>query len=126
MKDVLISLILSVIMIFTISSSIKYLNTVSQNLSELNDEIEQNINDENWEEAYKITIEYTEKWQSYSKKIKLFLDHQEIDNIETELWQLPQYIKEKSKDEALASVYVLKYLLNHIADIEKIKIENIF
>ncbi|NLK75572.1 MAG: DUF4363 family protein [Clostridiales bacterium] len=113
-------------MIFTISSSIKYLNTVSQNLSELNDEIEQNINDENWEEAYKITIEYTEKWQSYSKKIKLFLDHQEIDNIETELWQLPQYIKEKSKDEALASVYVLKYLLNHIADIEKIKIENIF
>ena len=113
-------------MITTMFFSIKYLAKVSQNLGRLNDEIEQNIIDDNWDEAYKTTLEFTDKWKDYSKKIKLFSNHQEIDNIEIELRKLPQYIKEMSKDESLASVNVLKFLLDHIAELEKIKIQNIF
>lgn len=126
MKNVVISLIISVIMIISMSFSIKYLNKASQNLVRLNDEIEKNITDGNWDRAYNTTIELTDKWKDYSKKIKLFSNHQEIDNIEMELQKLPQYIKEETKDESLASAYVLKFLLNHIADLEKIKLENIF
>lgn len=126
MKNVVISLIISVIMIISMSFSIKYLNKASQNLVRLNDEIEKNITDGNWDKAYNTTIELTDKWKDYSKKIKLFSNHQEIDNIEMELQKLPQYIKEETKDESLASAYVLKFLLNHIADLEKIKFENIF
>lgn len=126
MKSVVISLLISVTMIITMSFSIKYLNEASQNLGRLNDEIEENIADGNWDVAYKATIEFTEKWKDYSKKIKIFFNHQEIDNIEIELQKLPQYIKEKTKDEALASSHVLKFLLNHIAELEKIKIQNVF
>jgi len=126
MKNIVISLILSVTMIIAMSSSIKYLNKVSQELGSLNDEIEKHIMDGNWDQAYKTTIELTNKWKDYSKKIKLFSNHQEIDNIEMELRKLPQYIKEETKDESLASAYVLKFLLYHIADLEKIKLENIF
>lgn len=113
-------------MITSISFSINYLNKATQKLERLNDEIEQNITDGNWDKAYKTTIEFTEKWKDYSKQIKLFLNHQEIDNIEIELRKLPQYIKEKTKDESLASTYVLKFLLDHIAELEKIKLQNIF
>lgn len=113
-------------MIITMSFSIKYLNKVSQDLGILNDEIEQNITDDNWDKAYKTSLQLTDKWKSYSKIIKLFLNHQEIDNIEIELWKLPQYIKEETKDESLASVHVLKFLLDHIAELEKIKLQNIF
>lgn len=113
-------------MIISMSFSIKYLNNVSQDLVRLNDEIEKSITDGNWDRAYNTTIELTEKWKDYSKKIKLFSNHDEIDNIEMELQKLPQYIKEKTKDESLASTYVLKFLLNHIADLEKVNIENIF
>ncbi|HHU71835.1 MAG TPA: DUF4363 family protein [Clostridiales bacterium] len=126
MKNIVISLIISVIMIISMSFSIKYLNNVSQDLVRLNDEIEKSITDGNWDRAYNTTIELTEKWKDYSKKIKLFSNHDEIDNIEMELQKLPQYIKEKTKDESLASTYVLKFLLNHIADLEKVNIENIF
>lgn len=126
MKNVIISLLISVIMIITMSFSIKYLNKVSQDLGILNDEIEQNITDDNWDKAYKTSLQLTDKWKSYSKIIKLFLNHQEIDNIEIELWKLPQYIKEETKDESLASVHVLKFLLDHIAELEKIKLQNIF
>lgn len=126
MRNVVISLLIFVIMIITMSFSIKYLNKASQNLGELNDEIEENIIADNWDKAYKTSLEFANKWEDYSEKIKLFADHQEIDNIEMELRKLPQYIKEKTKDESLASVHVLKFLLNHIAELEKVKIKNIF
>lgn len=113
-------------MIFTMSYSIKYFNKVSQELASLNEKIMENINDNNWDKAYENTIELTEKWENYSKKIKLFLNHQEIDSIEVELKKLPQYIKEETKDESLASTNVLKFFLNHIAELEKVKLENIF
>lgn len=126
MKNVLISVLLSIIMIITISFSIKYLNKVSQDLGRLNNEIEQYITDGNWDKAYEASIQFTDKWKAYSKNIKLFINHQEIDNIEIELWKLPQYIKEETKDESLASVHVLKFLLDHIAELEKVKLKNIF
>lgn len=126
MKNVIISILLSGVMIIAISLSIKYLNKVSKNLGSINDDIELQISDEDWDKAYKSSIELKDKWKNYSKKIKLFSDHQEIDNIEMELWKLPQYIKENSKDEALATIHVLRFLLEHIAELEEIKIQNIF
>lgn len=126
MKNVIISILLSGVMIIAISLSIKYLNKVSKNLGSINDDIELQISDEDWDKAYKSSIELKDKWKNYSKKIKLFSDHQEIDNIEMELWKLPQYIKENSKDEALATIHVLRFLLEHIAELEEIKMQNIF
>jgi len=126
MKNIAISLVIFVIMIICIIFSINYLNKESDAFRRLNDEIEQYITEDDWDKAYKSSIEYTEKWKDFSKKLKLFVDHQEIDNIETELWKLPQYIKEQSKEEALASVHVLKFLIDHISELEKVTIENIF
>lgn len=126
MRNVVIALSILVIMIITMSFSIKYLNKASQDLGKLIDEIEQNIIDDNWDKAYKTSIEFTNKWEDYSEKIKLFTNHQEIDSIEMESRKLPQYIKEETKDESLASVHVLKFLLNHIAELEKVEIMNIF
>ncbi len=126
MKKVAISLILLLIMVIGITFSIKYLNKASHDLGRLNDEMEQYITDSDWDKAYKASIEYTEKWKEYSKTIKLFIDHQEMDKIEMELWKLPQYIKEMTKDESLASVHVLKFLVDHISELEKVNIQNIF
>jgi len=125
MKNVVISLIIFIIMITNIAFSINYLNKVTDDLGKLNDEIEQYITDNNWDKAYKSSIEYTEKWQDYSEKIKIFVDHQEMDKIDMELWKLTQYIKEKTKGEALASIHVLKFLVEHISELEKVNIQNI-
>lgn len=64
--------------------------------------------------------------EDHSRKIKLFANHQEIDNIEITISKLPQYIKERTKDESLACINVLKFLLNHISELEKVKIQNVF
>lgn len=125
MRNVVLVVLISAIMIITISFSIIYLNKVSQDLGKLSSEIEQDIIDDNWDKAYKASLEFTNKWEDYSKKIKLFANHQEIDNIEMEITKLPQYIKERTKYESLASINVLKFLLDHISDLEKVKIQNI-
>lgn len=125
MKNVVIALALFFVMVINIAFSLKYLNKASDDLGGLNDEIEQYIIDSNWDKAYQCSIEYTEKWKDYSKILKLFVDHQEMDKIETELWKLPQYIKEETKDEALASVHVLKFLVDHISELEEVNIQNI-
>jgi len=112
-------------MITNIAFSINYLNKVTDDFRKLNDEIELYITDNDWDKAYKSSIEYTEKWRDYSEKLKLFVDHQEMDQIEIELWKLPQYIKEKNKEESLASIHVLKFLIDHISELEKVSMQNI-
>jgi len=125
MKNVVISLIIFIIMIICIVISLNYLNKATDDLRKLNDEIELYITDNDWDKAYKSSIEYTEKWRDYSEKLKLFVDHQEMDQIEIELWKLPQYIKEKNKEESLASIHVLKFLIDHISELEKVSMQNI-
>lgn len=113
-------------MIFAMTFSINYLNNASMNLQKLNDKLEQSIKNDDWDEAYNISLDFTSKWRKHSKIIKVFVNHQEIDNVEMELWKLPQYVKEKTKDESLASVHVLKFLLYHISNLEKVNFQNIF
>lgn len=126
MRNFAISIIIFLIVLLCIFFSINYLSRISSNLGKLNDELEEHITNDDWEKAYKTSMDVTQKWQKHSKIIKIFVNHQEIDNIELELWKLPQYVKEGTKDEALASVHVLKFLLAHIYNLEKVNIQNIF
>jgi hypothetical protein len=126
MRNIIISIAIFVVMIVALFFCINYLNKVSSKLQKLNDDMEQYITNDNWDKAYKTSMSFVDEWENHSKIIKVFVNHQEIDNVELELWKLPQYIKEKTKDEALASVHVLKFLLSHIPNLEKINLQNIF
>ena len=126
MRNIVISISVFIVMLAVMIFSINYLNKTALNIQKLNDEIEQSITDNNWDKAYKLSMEYTQKWEKHSKIVKVFVNHQELDNVEMELWKLPQYVKQETKDEALASVHVLKFLLAHITNLEKINFQNIF
>lgn len=126
MRNIFISLGIFIVMVAAIFFSISYLNSVSSKLQKLNDDMEQYITDDNWDKAYKTSMTFVSEWENHSKIIKAFVNHQELDNVELELWKLPQYVKEQTKDEALASVHVLKFLLGHISNLEKVNIQNIF
>jgi hypothetical protein len=126
MKKIIVSLSIFVIMIIGMIFSIQYLNKVCKDLEGINSSIEIYINEGNMNKAYETSLELTKKWKKYSESISIFVNHQEIDNIETELAKIPQYIKEDSKEESLASVRVLTFFLNHVKKLEKINIQNIF
>jgi len=95
-------------------------------LIKTSDVLEEQITNDKWEDAYENSIKLTSKWKDYCTKVSIFVDHEEIDNIDHELWTLTQYTKCKNKDESLAAIHVVKFFINHITNMEKITVQNIF
>jgi hypothetical protein len=125
-KNVYISFIFFIAIVLAAFFSIRYLDGVCMKFTKLTDELETSINENKWDTSYKTSLEFFDDWQKYSDKISVFVHHAEIDNINMELWKLTQYVREKNKDESLASVHALKFLLEHIDKMERINMQNVF
>ncbi|MCR1935130.1 DUF4363 family protein [Clostridium tepidum] len=101
------------------------LNTTCINFMNQCNELEELVSSEYWEKAYGKSLKLFNNWQNDHFVISIVINHSEIDNINNELWKLTQYVKCKNKDESLSSIHVVKFLLEHIINMEKINIENI-
>jgi hypothetical protein len=126
MKGFIVSITIFIAMIISIFFSINYLNKTCRKLETLNVQIERNIESNSWDSAYSNSLNFLKEWEKISPKISVFTSHAEIDNVNNELYKLTQYTKCKNEDEALASANVLKFLLNHISNMEKSNTQNIF
>lgn len=125
MKNVFISFIIFISMLFSILFSVKYLNQVYSNINSLNLQLENHIVTEDWENSYKLIQSIDINWSDYSRKLFMFVNHQEIDSISSELKKLSQYILCENKDESLASLHSINFFLKNIVHLEEISIENI-
>lgn len=126
MKNIIASFALFITVMLIVVFSINYLETVCTKLEGLDVQIENNIKNDEWNKAYNNSIKFLNEWHDYSKTVSIFTHHAEIDNINMELWKLTQYTKCQTKDESLASAHVVKLLLNHIVEMEKVNSQNIF
>lgn len=126
MKNTLATIIIFIIMVFTIIFSVNYLNNTCVKLNTVSTEIGKSIEDESWNKAYTESLNLFQQWEKYTRKISIFVNHAEIDNINNELLKLTQYTKCHNKEEALASNEVVKFLFKHIVNMEKINLQNIF
>ncbi|MBB6630848.1 DUF4363 family protein [Clostridium algidicarnis] len=126
MRNMIISFSLFVVMILTMIFSIGYLNKTCKSLLEDCDKLEEDIAAENWNNIYEDSIDFLHKVQKDSKPLSIFIDHQELDNMSNELYKFTQYTKWENKEEALASLHVVKFYINHIQELQKINAQNIF
>ncbi|QBD84089.1 DUF4363 family protein [Clostridium tetani] len=125
MKNVFISFLIFVSMLFPIIFSVNYLNQIYSNINSLNLQLESYVITEDWENSHKVINKIDTTWSDYSSKLFMFVNHQEIDIISSELKKLSQYILCKNKDESLASLHSINFFLKHIVHLEEISIENI-
>lgn len=125
MKNVFISFLIFISMLFSIIFSVNYLNQVYSNINSLNLQLEEYIITEDWENSYKTVTTIDTNWSHYSNKLFMFVNHEEIDSISSELKKLSKYILCKNKDESLASLNSIKFFLKHIVHLEEISLENI-
>lgn len=126
MKNILASFCIFILLISLMLFSINYLNKTCKTFETQSSNLEEITDEEKWDESYDLSLKLLNDWNEKSKTICMFVHHQEIDNINNEIWKLTQYTKLKNKDESMASIHVIKFLLNHINDLEKVNIENIF
>ncbi|MFT5873346.1 MAG: hypothetical protein ACI8WT_002290 [Clostridium sp.] len=126
MKNILAAFSLFIIMIIGIFLSTNAINRSCAHLQNLNCALESNIIKENYGNAYNLSLDYIAQWEKVSKFLTIYIHHEDLDNIDNEILKLTQYIKFKDKSEALATVHVMKFLVDHIKSHEKISISNIF
>lgn len=126
MKNILAAFSLFIIMIIGIFLSTNFINQSSMHLQDLNSTLENYITKEDYDNAYTLSLDYISQWKKTSKILTIYIHHEDLDHIDNEVLKLTQYIKVKDKSEALATIHVMKYLIDHIIDHEKVSISNIF
>ena len=127
-KEIIISLIIIVCVIGLNSVTQNYtkesLETMKQDLTELREEITQeNIDKEKIDSAMK---KATDNWESRKDKLAYYLEHDELEKVETRLTELKSNIEMEEIEQAVAELDACSFVLEHIEDKESFKLKNIF
>ncbi|MGH4124956.1 MAG: DUF4363 family protein [Clostridium sp.] len=126
MKNVYIAFIIFILMIIGIFISTNIINRSCHHLQNLNCTLESYILKENYKDAHSLSLDYIAQWKRDSKFLTIYIHHEDLDHVDNEVLKLTQYIKTRDKSEALATVHIMKYLIDHIISHEKVSISNIF
>ena len=127
-KEIIISLIIVIFVVGLNSVTQNYtkesLDTMKQDLSELREEITQeNVDKEKIDSAIKIA---TDNWEARQNKLAYYLEHDELEKVETRLTELKSKIEMEEIEQAVAELDACSFVLEHIEDKESYKLKNIF
>ncbi|WP_051273458.1 DUF4363 family protein [Desulfotruncus alcoholivorax] len=87
--------------------------------------LEKDIAAGNWDAAGKGMHQVQNKWSAHKSWWAMVIDHQEIDNIDMAIARVTKYIEQKDRTMASGEASVLKQMLEHIPEKEKINLKNI-
>lgn len=99
---------------------------VCDHVSQHCEKIEESLNNNDLESAYKYSLEIKNHLEENSTPIAIYVNHTDINNINNEVIRLSQYIKKKEMPEAYASVHTIKYSCKYIHELESVSMKNIF
>lgn len=121
-----IYLILTAILLMTICiGSYYYLKYTANQVTIFISDLENSVIANDWNNAYINYDQALDHWDKHKNIWQCFLQHQEIDDIESMFQQLKGYLKTKNVTDSLSSLYELKYNINHVPDTERISLYNI-
>ncbi|WP_054693068.1 DUF4363 family protein [Syntrophomonas palmitatica] len=87
--------------------------------------ISTDIKNGKWQAAKNHNEELQRTWDKKAKWWPVFLDHQEMDNIEFSLARVQEYVASNNKSLSLGQLSELKLMVKHIPEKEALNIENI-
>ena len=128
LKETLISLFSVILIVVGNSITGSYakdsINNLSNQLQELRGITA--IDDVNYKEAKdKADVVYS-SWQERYNKLAYFIEHNELEKVETALTQARSNIETEEQSEAVAQIDTTMFLLSHIEHKLSFKLENIF
>lgn len=125
-KELIICII---IIIFVIGLNIvteKYTEEVVKYMDEKLDKIEQNILKKENENNKELMEEVIEAWKEKKDILEYYIEHDELEKVETEFNELKAKIEVEEYDEGLADIEKGIFILNHIKEKYKLRVQNIF
>lgn len=100
--------------------------TISGELEELKKEVFKKNNEINEEKVEKQIEKVWKQWEGSHDKLAYFIEHNELEKVETNLTALQSFISTKEYKESIKELDEAKFLLNHIQDKYAFNLENIF
>ena len=125
MKQVIISVVCIAILVIGGTAEIKYLNKSASYLSYDIEYIRNAINNDNYDFA-KVQINNTKNnWEAQKKIWHIFVNNEEIENIDESIVELEEYINNQMKEESIVEVSKLISLIKYSANLQRLSIETV-
>ena len=83
------------------------------------------VDEDRWEESEAVYLIFREEYQQKERKLKALIDHAEMDNIESSLIATEEFIKTRSKPDALDAVARAIFYIKHIEEKNRFNVENV-
>lgn len=98
----------------------------AQTLEQTLNSLESAIKGDNWETANEQLEYFNQLWEKTKNLWQIFIDHEEIDNIDVTLARVKQLVSTKEKADSLSEISVLKLFIVHIPQKESLCLVNMF
>ncbi len=121
---IVVVVVITVLDIFTqnfTNESIAYMDEELSYLKEnlIIDEVDKDLVDNKMKEIY-------ENWEEKKEKLAYYIEHDELEKVNTELSSLKANILVEEYSQGVPNLEMCKFILNHIKEKTEIKIKNIF
>ena len=97
---------------------------IEDNLLNLKEEILYSNKDK--EELIKKTEEIAEKWEKKQKRLSYYLEHNELEKVNTQIVLIKGYLESDSMQDAIPDLEEGLYIIEHIKEKEAFNLKNIF
>ena len=125
MKQVIISVVCIAILVIGGIAEIKYLNKSASYLSYDIEYIRNAINNDNYDIAKEQLNNTKNNWEVQKKIWHIFVNNEEIENIDESIVELEEYLNNQMKEESLVEVSKLISLVKYSAKMQELSIETI-
>lgn len=125
MKSLIIAVLIAIAIIFGGIYSTRKLTDLSQTLITMCEEAGEAIYNDDFKTAGYVLEEIEKRIEDNYNIFAVSIDHNEIDEIEKNIYQMQVYIDQNQKADALAFGNVLLGLFEHLPKDYRLKIENV-
>ena len=127
-KELLICISIIVVIISFDYMLQKYTDDAVEELTSQIDEIKTKVMNDDFDSTQieNKTDELYLKWEEYNNKFSYYIEHTELEKVETAFIVYKSYLKSKQYYDAIAESEKTKYILNHIKEKYSFSLANIF
>ena len=127
-KELIICIIVILIVIISNAITQSYAQEAVDIMDEKLNALESCLEKENdaKEEILKSSDEVMQNWREKYERLAFFIEHDELEKVETQLTELIAYIKIEEYKEAINPLETSIFILNHIKEKFRLNMKNIF
>lgn len=125
MKNTIISFITLFILLFFVFIGNNNLNSLCDDSLKLSNEIQLTLDNNNWDDALEKSLELKKVMSNGFKKVSIYINHQDIDTLNTETVKLINLIKIQDLPNSLSCLDTIKCLAEYIKELQRINLTNI-